>query len=279
MVARIPASAASGSTGRPLVRSADNGAPSNCDHTPAICAHIVGNLVSGGQARSGCASSRNRSSVDPDRPKHNTNTSSGRATALAGGGGAIEDGPGSRARSGSPAGSAARGTPTNPFAWVHQGSWAGSDGCGSGCSMLASPSSPGAAAGARVRCGQSPAESRGTPRNTGRSDPAAGQPTLPRGGSRQEVAPPLNPPPPTGSLDVPRSMLLKEESPMLTVGLSMGATDGMLGTPGTLLVRPVSRFVAMPVFSGEVIPVLTPESGSVAVPRLILLKLPTPVSI
>ena len=66
---------------------------------------------------------------------------------------------------------------------------------------------------------------------------------------------------------------------MLTVGLSMGATDGMLGTPGTLLVRPVSRFVAMPVFSGEVIPVLTPESGSIPVPRLILLKLPTPVSI
>src|SRR5215470_17301587 len=35
---------------------------------------MAGRLVSGGQARSGCASSRNLSNVDPDRPLHNTNT-------------------------------------------------------------------------------------------------------------------------------------------------------------------------------------------------------------
>jgi hypothetical protein len=33
-------------------------------------------LVSGGHVNSGCASGRNRSNVDPDRPLHNANTGS-----------------------------------------------------------------------------------------------------------------------------------------------------------------------------------------------------------
>jgi hypothetical protein len=74
-------------------------------------------------------------------------------------------------------------------------------------------------------------------------------------------------------------MLLKEESTRPPVELSMGDTGVMLGTTGTLMAGPAARFVTMPVFSGEVIPVLRPESGSIPVPRPVLLKPPTPVSI
>ena len=76
IVARIPAIAASGISGGSSPRFGDKGAPSISDHTVASCAHSDGKFVSGGHASSGCASSRNRSNVEPDRPLHNTNTGS-----------------------------------------------------------------------------------------------------------------------------------------------------------------------------------------------------------
>src|SRR5580704_5366984 len=84
MVWRIPAIAGPGSGGGPLCCPAGagfcggfgGGGPASCCHTVAICAHMAGSLVSGGQARSGWASSRNRSRVDPDRPAQTTNTGS-----------------------------------------------------------------------------------------------------------------------------------------------------------------------------------------------------------
>jgi hypothetical protein len=84
MVARNPAIAASGITGGSSLRFCASGVPSISDHTVANCAHGAGRLVSGGHARSGCASSRNRSSVDPDRPLHNAKTGSAKAKVEAG---------------------------------------------------------------------------------------------------------------------------------------------------------------------------------------------------
>ena len=68
---RSPPSGISGGSS-PLF--ADNGAPSISDHTVANCTHSTGRFVSGGQASAGCASSKNRSRVEPDRPLHKTKT-------------------------------------------------------------------------------------------------------------------------------------------------------------------------------------------------------------
>jgi hypothetical protein len=79
MACLIPALAGWGSAGWPLRffgAAESGGEPASCSHTVAICAHMAGSLVSGGQARSGWASSRNRSRVDPDRPAQTTNTGS-----------------------------------------------------------------------------------------------------------------------------------------------------------------------------------------------------------
>ena len=88
MACRIPATAGAGTGGGPprSFGAAESGCgePASCSHTAAICAHMAGSLVSGGQARSGWASSRNRSSVDPDRPAQTTNTGSELGSAAAG---------------------------------------------------------------------------------------------------------------------------------------------------------------------------------------------------
>src|ERR1035438_6351195 len=81
---RIPATAASGTCGGASPRFPDSGAPSISDHTTASCAHNAGRLVSGGDASSGGASSRNRSSADPDRPMHSTTTGSATSADRAG---------------------------------------------------------------------------------------------------------------------------------------------------------------------------------------------------
>src|ERR1019366_7313458 len=76
IICRMPAIAASGTTGGASPRRSDSGAPSISDHTTASCEHNAGIFVSGGHARSGCVSRISRSNVDPDRPMHNTNTGS-----------------------------------------------------------------------------------------------------------------------------------------------------------------------------------------------------------
>src|SRR5215831_19519330 len=87
MAWRIPAIAGPGTVGWPpwsFGAAASGGEPASCSHTVAICAHMAGNLVSGGQARSGWASSRKRSRVDPDRPAQITNTGSALGPAASG---------------------------------------------------------------------------------------------------------------------------------------------------------------------------------------------------
>src|SRR5215472_9553276 len=84
IVSRTPTIAASGTSGGSSPRFADNGAPSISDHTVANCTHNTGRFVSGGHASSGCASNRNRSSVDPDRPLHSTKTGSAKVKREAG---------------------------------------------------------------------------------------------------------------------------------------------------------------------------------------------------
>ena len=101
------------------------------------------------------------------------------------------------------------------------------------------------------------------------------RPTLPRISDCQEVAPPLKPPevklpPPSGSLDVPRSVVVNVLSPREVAGLEMGATDGIDISVGRPVVRPVTGLVPRPV--------LMPDSGSVVSPRPVLPRVPIPVS-
>src|SRR5580692_8901381 len=73
---RNPAATGSASTGPCPSVPSDGGASSTTAHVLASCLHSQGILVSGGHANSGWASSRNRSSVEPDRPAHKTKTGS-----------------------------------------------------------------------------------------------------------------------------------------------------------------------------------------------------------
>src|SRR3984893_330626 len=82
-VCRIPFTAADGIPDVRVIPPVGHGRPSIADHKMMSRPKISGSFVSGGQARSGCASSNSRSSVDPDRPAHRTNTGSAEAPAYA----------------------------------------------------------------------------------------------------------------------------------------------------------------------------------------------------
>ena len=88
MTRRAPPIAASGISGGSSPRSSDSGAPSMSDQTVATWAHSDGRFVSGGQVSSGCASSTNRSNVDPERAPHNTKTGAVTASGPVAGGAA-----------------------------------------------------------------------------------------------------------------------------------------------------------------------------------------------
>src|ERR1700730_9709534 len=82
-VCRIPFTAADGIPDVRVIPPVGNGRASIADHKVMSRPKISGSFVSGGQARSGSAPSNSRSSVDPDRPAHRTNTGSAEALAYA----------------------------------------------------------------------------------------------------------------------------------------------------------------------------------------------------
>jgi len=92
-VCRIPFTAADGIPDIRVIPPVGNGRASIADHKVMSRPKISGSFVSGGQARSGCASSNSRSSVDPDRPAHRTNTGSAEAPAYASQPGTSSSGP------------------------------------------------------------------------------------------------------------------------------------------------------------------------------------------